>query len=205
MVTKVIPLELNYRALFIWLLAAGFFFAEYFARVAPSVMVADLMRDLHVSALSLGSLSAFFYYAYVAMQIPVGTLVDRFGPHRLLTVTAALCGISCILFAHVDSLAAAKAYRFLMGFSAAFAFVGALKLASVWFPASRFGFISGATQALGMLGAAVGEGPVSVLVTHIGWRQSMILIGIILLILALLISIIVRDHPDKERPKNKKS
>ncbi|MCH9644278.1 MAG: MFS transporter [Gammaproteobacteria bacterium] len=187
----------------IWILTAGFFFAEYFARVSPSVMVPELMRAFQVNAFKLGSLSAFFYYAYVSMQIPVGALVDRFGPRLLLSVMAALCGFSCLLFSWTHSLGVAELSRFLMGFSAAFAFVGALKLASIWFAPSRFGFIAGATQALGMLGAAVGEGPVSVLVHHIGWRDTLQLIAIVLLALSLLIVLIVRDNPKNWQAKEK--
>src|SRR5688572_11451641 len=135
----------------VWGLAAAFFFSEYFARVAPGVMVPDLMRDFKVTALTLGSLSAFFYYAYVGMQVPVGILVDRFGPHRLLTVATVLCSAGCLLFASAQSVSLAEAGRFLMGFGASFAFVGTLKLAAVWFPASQFGLLAGLTQALGML------------------------------------------------------
>jgi MFS family permease len=182
----------------IWALAALFFFSEYFARVAPSVMVTDLMRAFNVHALSLGALSAAFYYGYVGMQLPVGALMDRFGPRCLLTVMAMLCGVSCLVFAHSHDLGAAASGRFFMGFSAAFAFVGALKLASLWFPAERLGFMTGFTQALGMLGAAMGEGPVSGVVATFGWRQTMEDIGIILIILAVLIGLIVRDHPRDE-------
>lgn len=187
----------KYHPYFIWGLAACFFLSEYFARVAPSIMVPDLMRAFDVGAFSLGALSAFFYYPYVAMQIPVGTLVDRFGAHRLLTIMAAICGFSCFIFASSHYLEAAKLARFLMGFSAAFAFVGALKLAHVWFPPHRFGFLAGTTQALGMLGAAIGEGPVAVLVAHIGWQHTMYLIGAVLLFIAILIGLIVRDQPRK--------
>lgn len=179
----------------VWILAALFFLCEYFARVAPSVMVPDLMRYFHVCAFALGSLSAFFYYAYIAMQLPVGALVDRFGPHRLLTCAAALCGLSVILFSHTHNILCADFARLIMGFSAAFAFVGVLKLATAWFPLSMLGLIAGATQALGMLGAAIGEGPVSILVHHFGWRFSMHIIGFTLLILALLIGLVVRDKP----------
>lgn len=186
------------RAYVVWGLAAGFFFAEYFARVAPSVMALQLIRDFHINALALGGLSAFFYYAYVGMQLPVGTLVDRFGPHKLLTLMAGMCGLACLLFSSANSLWVAELARFLMGFSAAFAFVGALKLASNWFPASRFGMMAGATQALGMVGAAVGEGPVGILVDHAGWRYSMGWIGIVLIILALLIGFLVSDGPQKD-------
>lgn len=191
-----------FRAWLIWGLAAGFFFAEYFARVAPSVMSEDLMSTLHISALGLGSLSAFFYYAYVTMQLPVGSLIDRYGAHKLLTLTAGLCAVACFIFAHSHHLIIADAARFLMGLSAAFAFVGALKLASTWFPAARFGLLAGATQAIGMLGAAIGEGPVALAVKHIGWRHTMINIGLILLALAILIAIIVRDRPKGAQQKN---
>ena len=178
----------------ILLLAAGFFFAEYFARVAPSVMVPDLMSSFRVNALSLGALSAFFYYAYIAMQLPVGTLMDKYGPRRLLTTMSALCGVACILFSQTHSIFMADLARFLMGLSAAFAFVGALKIARTWFSPARFGFLAGLTQALGMVGAAVGEGPVSYLVKSFGWRFTMLSIGLVLLCLSVLIYVFVRDR-----------
>jgi sugar phosphate permease len=158
-------------------------------------MVTELMQAFNVHALSLGALSAYFYYAYVSMQIPVGSLMDKFGPHRLLTVTAALCALGCFLFAQATDLRVAEAGRFLMGFGAAFAFVGALKLATIWFSPTRFGLLAGITQALGMLGAAVGEGPVSMLVTQIGWRNTMWAIGGVLCLIAALIGLLVRDRP----------
>jgi len=179
----------------IWALGAAFFFSEYFARVAPSVMVPQLMQSFHVKALALGSLSAFFYWTYVLMQIPVGGLVDRYGTHKLLTVSAGLCALSCFMFAFSHTLFIAELGRLFLGFGASFAFVGALKLATVWFPASRFGLLAGLTQALGMLGAAVGEGPISVSVAVIGWRPTMLFMGIALAILAVLIGVVVKDPP----------
>lgn len=179
----------------IWSLGAAFFLSEYFARIAPGIMVPELMNAFRVNALSLGSLSAIFYTAYLSMQMPVGTLVDKFGPHRLLTITAALCALGCFLFASADYLGLAKIGRFMMGFGASFAFVGTLKLATIWFSPKRFGLLSGLTQALGMLGAAVAAGPLALLVHAIGWRNTMWIIGIVLLLLAILIGLIVRDQP----------
>lgn len=184
----------------IWGLGAAFFLVEYLARVAPGVMVPELMGAFHINATSLGAFSALFYYAYVGMQLPVGTLMDKFGPHRLLTVTAMLCAIGCFLFAATESLWVAKIGRFMTGFGAAFAFIGTLKLATLWFSPYRFGLLAGATQALGMLGAAFGQGPTSLLVIHLGWRQTLWLIGGILLILAVLIGIFVRDREKSNNP-----
>ena len=184
----------------IWALGAAFFFSEYFARVSTGVMIPNLMQAFQVNATSIGAMSAFFYYAYVGMQIPVGALVDRFGTRRLLTITAAICGIGCLLFANTHYFFVAKAARFLMGFGAAFAFVGTLKLVTIWFPSERIGFLAGLTQALGMLGAALGEGPLSLSVEMIGWRSTMMVIGGILLALSIFIGLIVRDGPRQQSP-----
>ncbi len=179
----------------IWGLGAAFFFAEYYARVAPSVMANELMQAFSVNAFALGGLSAFFYYAYISMQLPVGMMMDKYGPHRLLTITALICAFGAFIFAHAPNIYVADFARLMMGFGAAFAFVGSLKLASIWFPARRFGLMAGLTQAIGMLGAATGEGPMAVLVTHLGWQDTMILIGVIFILLAIAIGLIVRDAP----------
>jgi len=185
----------------VWALGAAFFFAEYFARVAPSITVPQLMQAFQVDALSLGVIAGFFYYAYISMQLAVGVLVDRFKPHRLLSAMAGVCAFACFLFAMSNNAVLASASRFLMGFGAAFAFVGTLKLATLWFSPERFGLLAGLTQALGMLGAAVGAGPFSTVVTRIGWRETMWIIGGILLVLAFLIALLVRDRPESRLQK----
>jgi MFS family permease len=197
----------SFRPWLIWALGAGFFLTEYFARVSPSVMLPDLMRSFNADALALGTLSACFYLAYIPMQLPVGMLVDKFGPHKLLTIMAFLCGLSCYLFGVAHVMWLGQLGRLLMGFSASFAFVGTLKLASMWFPARRFGLLAGLTQGLGMLGAVIGEAPTAVAVHHIGWRNTMYIMAVVIIVLAVFIGIIVRDKPATPtasiKPENK--
>lgn len=183
----------------IWGLAASAFFIEYFARVAPGVMIDSLMRDFKVHAFALGSLSAFFYYAYVGMQIPVGILVDRFSLRWLLSAMILVCALGCFVFALTTQLAIAAFARFIMGFGAAFSFISALKVASVWFPAQKFGLLAGLTQAIGMFGAAVGQMPMAYLVAHFSWRMTLVLIASVMTLLAVAIVLVVRD-PEKSRP-----
>jgi sugar phosphate permease len=190
----------SFRPWLIWSLGAAYFLAEYFARVSPGVMVPELMQAFNATALALGTLSAFFYLAYIPMQIPVGMLVDRYGPHRLLSIMALLCGLSCFAFAAVSDIHLAQLSRFLMGFTASFAFVGTLKLASMWFPAERFGLLAGLTQALGMLGAVIGEAPTAIAVQYFHWRGTLIIMGVVIVILAILIALIVRDKPQAHHP-----
>ncbi len=177
----------------IWGLGAAFFFSEYLGRVAPGVVVPELSQEFHVTALMLGALSSMFLWPYIIMQMPVGMLVDRYSSRKLLCVMAALTGLGCITFAISPGLFVAQLGRFIMGFGASFAFVGALKLATMWFSPTRFGLLAGFTQALGMLGAAIGAGPLSILVVGLGWRNTMWLIGGFLIFIAVLIGFIVRD------------
>jgi len=186
-----------------WGLAAGLFFSEYFIRVSPSVMLPELMQEFHLNAFTLGSLSAWFYYPYVVMQIPVGMLVDRYGPKRLLTVTAFLFALGCLLFSRATSVDQLEIARFFMGFTASFVFVGAIKLGTIWFPSSRIGLIAGLTQALGMFGAAVGDAPTAIIVKNIGWRDTLLLMSVVFFIFSFLIGVIVRDKSKNNRKLKK--
>src|SRR5512138_1406652 len=68
----------------VWTVAASFYLAAFYLRSSPAVMTSELMRDFHISAGQLGTFSAVYFYAYIAMQIPTGVLVDSLGARRLL-------------------------------------------------------------------------------------------------------------------------
>ncbi|MBN1684242.1 MAG: MFS transporter [Gammaproteobacteria bacterium] len=189
---------------FIWGIAAVFFFLQYVARVAPSVMVPQLMHDFSVSAFALGGLTVFFYYAYVIMQIPVGVLLDRYGSRRLLTIATLSAALGCFAFAGAHKVYMGEFGRLLIGFGASFSFIGALKLAADWFPAERFGLLAGSTQALGMLGAVVGEIPIAFAVRNFGWRHAILFLAFSFIVLSTLIFLIIRDHPSKIQEAAKK-
>lgn len=179
---------------FIWFLGAIFFFFDYIIRVSPSILTPAFIDFFHTNAFTIGGFSAFFYYAYIGMQIPVGILVDRFGPKWLLIMAAVLCAFSTYLFAEMNNLVIGFFSRFLMGFSASFAFVGTLKLISIWFESKRFAFLAGFTQALGMVGAMVGQGPMAHVYESIGWRSSMQGLAAIFLIIAILMFFFIKDN-----------
>jgi MFS family permease len=179
----------------IWGLAAAFYFSDYMARVTPSVMHRYLQLDFGMNEAQFGILTASFYVPYVLMQIPVGLMVDRVSIRWLLTLMSLLTALGCCIFGLADSLGMAAVGRMLIGFSAAFAMISALRLATSWFPPNMLGLLAGLTQALGMLGAATGQAPVSFLVGSIGWRHSMLVIAFLFILLAALLYQYVRDKP----------
>src|SRR5262245_9308234 len=109
-------------------LGALFYCYEYLLRIAPSVMMVDLMQAYQINATVFGNLAAFYYYAYTPVQLPVGVLMDHYGPRRLLTFACLACALGSYLFAHASYISMAQFGRFLVGFGSAFAFVGVLKL-----------------------------------------------------------------------------
>jgi MFS family permease len=188
----------------VWLLAAIFYCYIFFVRVAPSVMVAELMREFSVNAAILGNLSAVYFYAYAGMQLPVGILHDRFGPRRVLTGAAMLCALGSLLFATAESLTMAYIGRLLIGAGAGFALVGTLKVASIWHPPRRFALLTGLAISFGMVGAIGAQAPLAAAVAVTGWRWSMVIAAAFSCVLAALIWLVVRDRvgprPEAEPP-----
>lgn len=178
---------------FICGLGALFYTYEYFLRISPSVMTTELMQAYHIGAEQLGNLVAFYYYAYAPAQLLVGVMMDRCGPRRILTIACLLCAVGSYLFAGTDHVGIAGIGRFAVGFGSAFAFVGVLKLATLWLPPERFALITGLTSALGTLGAMFGEVAMTELVDSIGWRPTVLLTAAIGAVLAIILFLFIRD------------
>ncbi|MGI9553428.1 MAG: MFS transporter [Thermodesulfobacteriota bacterium] len=179
----------------IFLLSTLFYYYDYFLRVSPSVMVDHLMKVYNVDAGMIGVLSAFYFYAYMPMQIPTGILLDKHSPRNLLTISCGFCALGIFIFSYTTSLPVVFFARFLMGFGSAFALVGAYKLAAHWFPHERFGLIVGLITGLGTLGAVSADVILSQGINKYGVSQSLLITGVFGIILLVLIYLFVRDDP----------
>jgi MFS family permease len=178
-----------------------FFGYAFVQRVSPSIMTAELMSDFAVGGAALGSLSAFYFYTYASIQLPVGMLTDRFGPRKLMSFAAALCAIASLGFALSDSLLAASIGRALIGGTVAFAFVGTLAIAGYWFKPSQYALLAGLVQTVGMGGAIFGQAPLRQMVEAIGWRDTINVLALVALLLAMLLFKLVpmRSSEQKQR------
>ena len=184
--------------LFPWIvcgLGALFYIYEYVLRITPGVITVELMRFFGINALVVSNLAAFYYYAYTPMQLPVGVLMDRFGPRRLLTLACIICAVGSFMFGQTTHLTVASIGRFLVGLGSAFAFVGVLKLATIWLPPNRFALVSGLAAALGAVGAAVGFVTIQKLINHIHWQDMIDITAVSGVILAAAIFFIMKDRP----------
>ena len=179
-----------------WVCALGavFYAYEYLLRIAPSAMEFSLRSHFNLSATGFGLLSSIYYYAYVPMQVPVGVLMDRFGPRRLLTIACAICVIGSFLFCNTHDISFAVTGRFLIGVGSAFAFVGVLKLATIWLPENKLALVAGMTSALGTIGAMIGDNVLGEMISHTGWQTTINETAIFGIGLAILLWFFIHDH-----------
>lgn len=186
------PLRLAWT---VWGLGAALYLIGFYQRVAPAVMTAELSRAFDLGATGLGNLSAFYFYSYVAMQVPTGILADRWGPRRLLTVGAGVAGVGTLVFALAPNLGWAGAGRLLVGGSVAVAFVGMLKLAGHWFAPRQFALATGMALFCGIVGAVFAGVPLRLLVAAVGWRPVMLASAALTFGVGAALWWLVRDDP----------
>lgn len=175
------------QAMVAFSLGTLFFGYAFVQRVSPSVMTSELMSDFAVGGAALGSLSAFYFYAYASIQLPVGMLTDHFGPRKLMSFAAALCALASIGFAFSDSLLTASLGRALIGGTVAFGFVGTLAIAGYWFKPTQYALLAGLLQTVGMSGAIFGQAPLRQMVESLGWRGTILVLAGAALVIAVLL------------------
>lgn len=182
-------------------MGALFYCYEFVLRIIPGALQTELSIALgHISATTFGQISALYYFAYSPMQMPVGMLMDRFGPRRLLTFACLCCTLGSWMFTLTSSMFLVGAGRFLVGFGSSFAFVGVLSLALHWLPRRYFSLVAGLITTLGMFGLMYGEIKITEWSVSVGWEQVLLFIALIGSGLSVLVLLIVRDGPEGYQP-----
>lgn len=181
----------------ICLIGMLFYCYNYFLRISPSTMQADLTQTFHITATQFGALTTFYYLAYDFMQIPAGILFDKFGTRFVLFFACLTAVLGLTVFVAADSLGIAKAGRFLIGLGTAFSYIGVLKLASLWLPPNRFATVAGLTTALGMTCGALAQRYLTPVVEAIGYQQALSTAVFVGIALSLAILLIVRTQPKR--------
>lgn len=195
----------NWRSWLIWSSAALFYLYEFFVRVGPSVMEKDLQEVYGVSAGVFGFATGIYYYIYAPMQIAVGLLLDKLGVRRVLVPAALLCFLGCLLTILLPDIWGFGLGRALMGFGSAFAFVGCMHLATVWFPGNRVAMLAGLTTALGMTGAIFAQRPLVELYNAVGWHQTWTFCGGGGIAIAIVMWIVIPKPPPWVVPEDEEA
>ncbi len=185
----------------IWSVMAAAYMVVFFHRLAAGVVRNDLVRDFGLSASAFGSLAAMYFYAYMAMQVPVGMLADTLGARATVSAGMLLAGAGSVLFGLAPTPGLLFLGRFLVGIGVSTVFVSILKIQSQWFREREFATMSGVTALVGNLGGVLAQAPLALAVAAFTWRSTFLGIGLFSGILALLCWGFIRNRPqDKGWP-----
>ncbi|HTT22878.1 MAG TPA: MFS transporter [Candidatus Sulfotelmatobacter sp.] len=187
-----------------WLVAAVYYFFQYVLRSSPSVMLPQMSGAFGVSAVGMAGIVGLFYYGYAPFSLLAGAGLDRLGPRKVIPLAAAAAAIGALLFS-LGGTTAGSIGRLLQGAGGAFAPVGAIYIASEYFPPSKAATLIGATQMFGMAGGAAGQFVVGPWIAG-GLRWDTFWIGLgaaVLVISAILFALLPNPKPQTSAPEKK--
>ena len=179
------------------------FVLSQFYRSAIAVIAPGLRAEANLSAEMLGLLTGAFFFAIAAMQLPVGVMLDRYGPRRTVPSLLAFTVVGAVVFAISESTTGLILGQMLIGGGCAGVFMGGLVTISRWFPADRFGTASSVALAISGLGTLLSATPFAAFAEALGWRDAYLALAAVTVVLAALVYAVVRDappgHPFHER------
>lgn len=148
-----------------------------------------------ITASQLATFTMLQLLVYAGMQIPVGLLVDRFGPRRMLLSGAVVMILAQAGFALAHSYGFALLARAFVGVGDAMTFICVLKLVNTWFAPRRIPLLTQLTGLLGQLGAIIAAVPMTWALGHLGWTRSYLLAASLGIVLVIAMLAVVHDQP----------
>ena len=149
--------------------ACGYFFS-YLFRSVNAVVAPNLRAEIGLDAADLGLLTSAYFFSFAAFQIPLGVLLDRYGPRRVQATLYCLAALGALLFAFGRDMPELLAARALIGFGVAGGLMAALKAFAMWFPRDKLALVNGWYFGSGGLGALFATAPVEWGMELVGWR-----------------------------------
>ncbi len=185
---------LSYRVV-IYIVACLSYFFVYFHRTSSAVMVPELSTTFGILPASMGVLGSIYFYGYALAQLPAGILSDRFGARKTMSMFMLMAGVGAIIFGLSPTFRIAVIGRFFVGLGVGFIYVPIMRLLADWYRKNEFATYSGILLAIGNAGSLASAAPLVMLMSGMGWRKAMILVGIVSVVISVVTYLVVRNNP----------
>ena len=172
--------------------AAGYFLS-YMFRTINGTIAGQLVRTFGLSPNALGLLTSVYFLTFAAFQVPLGVLIDRYGPRRVGVILMTIAGLGAMLFGLGRSVPALMLGRALIGLGTSGALTTGLKALVIWMPKDRLALVNGLFIMCGGLGASAATEPVRLALRAIDWHVLFILLSVSCLAIAAVLHIIVPE------------
>ena len=171
------------------------YYLSFLFRTINATVAGALTAEFGLGAGDLGLLTSVYYLTFAAAQIPIGILLDRYGPGRIQSAVMVAAALGAALFAVSDNFWLLLGGRALIGLGVAASLTAGLKALVLWFPRERVPLLNGLMVMLGALGALTATLPAEFLLVSVGWRGLFELLAIVSAGCALVIYLVVPDMP----------
>jgi cyanate permease len=178
--------------------AIGYYFS-YLARNVNAVIAPDLVAELALSAESLGLLTSVYFLTFAAFQLPLGVLLDRYGPRRVESALLLCAAAGSAVFAASDGIAGLTLGRALIGLGVSACLMASFKANTLWFHPQKLPLVNGCIMTAGGLGALSATAPVEALLGLTGWRGIFVLFAVFSGLAAVLLFTVVPRRPEESR------
>ena len=179
--------------------ALGYFLSLLF-RVVNAVIAPDLIADLGLGPSALGLLTAAYFIAFAAFQLPLGILLDRFGPRQVEALLLIVAAIGAVLFSQATTVAGLVVGRALIGLGVSACLMAAFKAFTIWFAAAQWPRVNGLQLAAGGCGAMAATAPVEALMRVTDFRGLFLLLAALTALTAAMLFFTV---PEKKNESEK--
>src|SRR5215472_12896088 len=174
---------------------ASGYLLSYFYRNVNAVISPELSADLGVSASSLGLLTSAYFFAFAAMQLPAGMLLDRYGPKRVEPALLCVAACGALVFAASDGLTGLAFARMLIGAGVAVCLMAPLKAIALWYSSERQASLAGWIMVAGGVGALLATAPLAAALSMLSWRGVFVVLAVATFAAAAAIFVFVPDVP----------
>jgi len=172
--------------------AAGYFLS-YLYRTVNAVLAPDLAADIGIGPSALGLLTSVYFISFASFQLPLGILLDRYGPRKTEAALLMFAGLGALIFSQAESLTGLLVGRAFIGFGVSACLMASFKAYSVWFDRDKWTVVNGFQMASGGLGALAATAPVELMVGAYGWRMVFIALTGLSVVIGILVFTVVPE------------
>lgn len=167
-------------------------FISYLYRTINAVIYNDLATELHLPPESMGLLTGSYFLAFAAAQLPLGVMLDRYGPRAVQGPMLLVAAAGSVIFALSHSEWGLLMGRGLIGLGVAGSLMSAIKACSIWLPIERLPLCTACLLSVGGLGAMASTAPLHMVLNWVGWREAFMLLAALTVLVSGVIHFSVR-------------
>ncbi len=162
-------------------------------RAALAIANPLVRHEFNLSIAQMGALLSAFLWAYAFSQLPVGALIDRLGPRKLLAWGLALWSGAQMLCGLVTGMGQFFVARVRLGIGEAPQFPSGGRVVRDWFAIRERGMATGIFNGASTLGTGLAAPVLTALMLGFGWRWMFIVMGVLGLITSIVWYLMYRE------------